>query len=131
MGWSWRDQDVKGPVRWTTSPSARLTFPAACQGRSSLRVVVAYAISMRNIDKLKLRVNGHTLPYRRMFADGNVIYDADLSADQMSERPLLNLDFVVESLDILPGAARQFGIAVRRVEIRPVQNWDNGVAKGQ
>jgi hypothetical protein len=40
-----------------------------------LRVVVAYAISMRNMEGLTLRINGEKLQYRRTVVDGNVVYE--------------------------------------------------------
>jgi hypothetical protein len=126
QGWSIPERDEKGPVRWTISPSARLTFPAACQGRSNLRVVVANAASTRDIADLSLRVNGQKVPYRRRSEDGNVIYDVDLSAKQISSSPILNIDFVVGGLDFLGGTTRKFGVAVRRVEIRTVNELSDG-----
>ena len=124
QGWSAPERDEKGPVRWTISPSARLTFPAACQGRSNLRVVVAHAASTRDIADLSLRVNGQKVPYRRRSEDGNVIYDVELSAKQISSSPILNIDFVVGGIGFLPGTAR--GVAVRGVEIRPVNELSDG-----
>jgi hypothetical protein len=122
MGWSWGERDAKGPVRWTTARSARLIFPASCHGRSILRVVVAYVISTRNIEGLILRANGKTLQYQRTIADGNVIYEAELSPTVLAAEPLLNIDIDVDGLDTLPGAGRQFGVAIRRVEIVPANN---------
>ena len=121
-GWSVGERDAKGPVRWTISRSARLTLPAGCHGRSILRVVVAYAMSARNIEHLTLRINGEKLQYRRMVADGNVVYEAEVPPTMLTDGPLLNIDFDVDALDTLPGAARQFGVAVRRVELLPIRN---------
>lgn len=121
-GWSDAERDDKGPVRWTVSRSARLIFPATCNGRLLLRVVVAYAPSMRNIDGLKLRVNGRKLDYRRTRTDGNFIYQAEFDPSTLSTGPLLNVDLQVDALDTLPGATRNFGIAVRRVEVLPVKD---------
>jgi hypothetical protein len=121
-GWSVGERDSKGPVRWTISRSARLTLPAGCHSRSILRVVVAYAISMRNIEHLTLRINGEKLHYRRSVADGNVVYEADVPPTSLTAGSLLNIDFDVDALDTLPGAARQFGVAVRRVELLPTEN---------
>jgi hypothetical protein len=119
-GWSVRERDEKGPMRWTTSRSARLTLPSGCRNRSMLRIIVAYAVSTRNIEDLGLYVDGQRLQYHRTFADGNFVYEAELPSDALSARPVLDTDLVVGSLDILPGAARRFGVAVRRVEIVPV-----------
>ena len=121
-GWGVEERDPKGPMRWTINRSARLTLPAACHDRSFLRVVVAYAISMRNIEGLTLRVNGEKLPYRRTITDGNVVYETDALPTTLTAGPLLNIDFDVDALDSLPGAARQFGVAVRRVELIPIKN---------
>ena len=121
-GWSVGERDAKGPVRWTISRSARLTLPAGCHNRSFLRVVVAYAISARNIEHLTLRINGEKLRYRRTVADGNVVYEAEVLPTMLTAGPLLNIDFDVDALDTLPGAARQFGVAVRRVELIPIRN---------
>jgi hypothetical protein len=121
-GWSVGERDPKGPIRWTINRSARLTFPAGCHERSFLRVVVAYALSMRNIENLTLRVNGEKLPYRRTMRDGNVVYETDALPTTLTAGPLLNIDFDVDALDSLPGAVRQFGVAVRRVELMPIRN---------
>jgi len=87
-----------------------------------LRVVGAYAPSMRNIEGLKLRVNGRKLDYRRAPTDGNFIYQAEFDPSTLSTGPLLNVDLQVDALDTLPGATRNFGIAVRRVEVLPVKD---------
>jgi hypothetical protein len=121
-GWSVPERDAKGPVRWTTSRSARVTLPAGCHSPSILRVVVGYAISERNIEHLTLRINGQRLQYRRVVADGNVVYETEPLPTALTAGPLLNLDFDVDALDTLPGAARQFGVAVRRVELIPVRS---------
>jgi hypothetical protein len=121
-GWDVVERDPKGPIRWTINRSARLTLPADCHDRSFLRVVVAYAISTRNIENLTLRVNGEKLPYRRTMTDGNVVYETDALPTTLTAGPLLNIDFDVDALDSLPGAARQFGVAVRRVELIPIRN---------
>jgi hypothetical protein len=110
-------------VRWTISRSARLTLPASCQSRSILRVVVAYAISTQNIERLTLRINGEKLQYRRTMTDNNnFVYEAEVPPTTLIAGPLLNIDFDVDALDTLPGAARQFGVAIRRVEIIPIGN---------
>jgi hypothetical protein len=124
-GWGVRERDEKGPMRWTTSRSARLTLPSGCRNRSILRVIVAYAVSARNIEGLTLYVNGQRLQYHRKFADGNSVYEAQLPSAALSARPVLDVDLVVGSLDILPGVARQFGVAVRRVEIVPMSTASN------
>jgi len=122
-GWSVGERDAKGPMRWTISRSARLTLPAACHSPSILRVVVGYAISTRNIERLTLRVNGEKLHYRRTVAEGNIVYEAEVAPTTLNAGPLLNIDFDVDSLDTLPGAdARQFGVMVRRVELLPTVN---------
>jgi hypothetical protein len=121
-GWGVAERDPKGPMRWTIDRSARLTLPAGCHDRSFLRVVVAYAISMRNIEGLTLRINGEKLRYRRTMRDGNVVYETDALPTTLTAGPLLNIDFDVDALDTLPGVVRQFGVAVRRVELIPIRN---------
>jgi hypothetical protein len=106
----------------TKNRSARLTFPAGCHDRSFLRVVVAYALSVRNIEGLTLRINGEKLPYRRTMTDSNVVYETDALPTTLTAGPVLNIDFDVDALDTLPGTARQFGVAVRRVELIPIRN---------
>src|SRR5262249_20232248 len=120
-GWSVGERDAKGPVRWTISRSARLTLPADCH-RAILRVVVAYAISTRNIEHLTLRINGEKLQYRRTAVDGNAIYEAEVPSATLTAGPLLNIHLDVEALDTLPAATRKFGIAVRSVELVPIEN---------
>jgi hypothetical protein len=87
-----------------------------------LRVVVAYAISTRNIEHLTLRINGEKLQYRRTAVDGNAIYEAEVPSATLTAGPLLNIDLDVEALDTLPAATRKFGIAVRSVELAPIEN---------
>jgi hypothetical protein len=116
-GWSEGERDDRGPVRWTSSRSARLTFPASCSGRAVLRVIVAYGVSMRPIESLRLSVNGQRVAYRRERTGGNFVYEAELDARVLSDRPILRLDLEVDVLDTVAGAARQFGVAVRGVEI--------------
>ena len=113
------ERDERGPFRWTTSRSARLTLPSDCRNRALLRVVAASALSTRNIDDLELDANGHKLQYRRMIADGNVVYEAELPAQIVGQKPLLDIDLAVSALDSVPNATRQFGIAIRRIEIQP------------
>jgi hypothetical protein len=124
-GWSVDERDEKGPMRWTTSRSARLTLPSACRNRSILRVIVAYAVSRRNIEDLALYVDGQKLRYHRTFSDGDFVYEAELPSAALSARPVLDIELVVGSLDILPGAAHRFGVAVRRMEIVPVGTASN------
>jgi hypothetical protein len=118
-GWSIAERDERGPFRWTTSRSARLTLPSDCRNRALLRVFAASALSTRNIDNLELDANGHKLQYRRMIADGEFVYEAELPAEIVGQKPLIDIDFAVSALDSFPNATRQFGIAIRRVEIRP------------
>lgn len=118
-GWSLPEQDADGPVRWTISPTAQVILPWACTESVILRVVVAYAVSIANIEGLVLRGNGFKLPYRRRFIDGNQVYEAALSRQIFSKSPILRLDLSVGALDKVEGAGnRRFGVAVRRVEIR-------------
>lgn len=118
-GWSVRENDERGPVRWTTSRSARLTLPSDCRDLSTLRVIVAYAVTERNLENLALHVNGHALNTRRFFADGNIIYESELPPN-LASSSIVNIDFLVDSLDAVPGAKRQFGVAVRRIEVFPL-----------
>jgi len=120
VGWSIGERDQHGPMRWTTSHAARLTLPSDCRDRSALRVTVAYALSTRNIEELALFVNGQKLRYDRRSVDGNFVYEAQVPQDALSARRVLDVELVVNSLDIIPGAERQFGVAVRRVEIAPL-----------
>ena len=85
--------------------------------------MVAHAASSEIAD-LSLRVNGQKVPYRRRSEDGNVIYDVELSTEQISSSPILNIDFVVGGIAFLPGTARR--VAVRGVEIRPVNELADG-----
>jgi hypothetical protein len=121
-GWDAREQDARGPVRWTTSLSARLTFATSCGRRSLLKVVAAYALSMRNIEHLTLLANGRQLDYRRTFSDGNIVYEAELDQQTLSARPLLDIDLGVDFLDAPAGVARRLGIAIRSVEIVPIED---------
>jgi hypothetical protein len=118
-GWSIAERDERGPFRWTTSRSARLTLPSDCRNRALLRVFAASALSTRNIDNLELDANGHKLQYRRMIADGEFVYEAELPAEIVGQKPLLDIDLAVSALDSIPNATRQFGIAIRQVEIQP------------
>jgi hypothetical protein len=120
-GWSEGERDDKGPVRWTMSRSARLIFPATCDGHLLLRVVVAYAISMRNIERLNVMVNGRNLSYHRTFADGNVVYEAEFDR-RIVTGPLFEIDLAVDALQTPPGGTRSLGIAVRRVEVLPIKD---------
>ena len=119
-GWSAAEQDDKGPMRWTVSRVAQMSLPTTCNGRSLLRVVAAYAVSQRNIEDLTLRVNGQRLGYRRTLSDGNVIFEAELDPQLIAASPLLKLEIGVDQLDTPPGATRQLGIGIRRVEIVPI-----------
>ena len=80
---------------------------------------------MRNIEGLTLRVNGEKLPYRRTMTDGNIVYETGALPTTLTAGPLLNIDFGVDALDTLPGVVRQFGVAVRRVELIPIRNLPN------
>jgi hypothetical protein len=122
LGWGERERDEKGPLRWTTSLSSRVALPSGCPNRSVLRLVVGYAASMRNIENLNLYANGHKLQYHRKLADGNFVYETELSPALVSERPVLNIDLVVHSLHTVPGATRPLGVAVRRIEIVPTDS---------
>jgi hypothetical protein len=120
-GWSAAERDDKGPMRWTVSKAAELSLPASCNGRSLLRIVAAYAVSQRNVEDLKLMVNGQPLVYRRGVSDGNIVYEAELDAQLVSALPLLKIELGVNQLDTVPGATRQLGIAVRQIEISPLE----------
>ena len=121
-GWGEGERDDRGPVRWTTSLSARLSFATSCDRRSRLRVVAAYAVSMRNVERLALRANGQKLGYRRSFSDGDIVYEAELDPQVLTARPLLDIDLGVDALDTPAGGARRLGIAIRRVEIAPIED---------
>ena len=118
-GWSEPERDEKGPVRWTISRAAHLGLPLGCSGPLLLRVVAAYAVSARNLDQLQLSVDGHPLPYRRTSDGGNIVYEAELDTRALSASPLPKLQIGVDQLDTVPGASREFGIAIRRVELLP------------
>jgi hypothetical protein len=118
-GWGEPERDGKGPFRWTVSRAADLTLPAACGDSAYLRVTAAYAVSMRNIEKLKLRVNGRSLAYTRTVSAGNVVYEAVLDARVVAGSPLLRVEFGVDAVDTVPGDSRQLGVAIRAVEILP------------
>jgi hypothetical protein len=119
-GWSEPERDDKGPMRWTISRAAHLSLPARCSGRLLLRVVAAYAVSNRNIDRLQLSVNGQPLSYHRTSDGGNIVYEAELDSQALSASPLPKLQLGVDQLDTVPGDNREFGIAIRRVEVLPV-----------
>ena len=121
-GWGEGERDAKGPVRWTISRSARLSFATSCDRRSRLRVVAAYAVSMRNVERLTLRANGQKLGYRRSFSDGDIVYEAELDPQILTARPLLDIDLGVDALDTPAGGARRLEIAIRRVEIAPIEH---------
>jgi hypothetical protein len=118
-GWSVPERDGKGAFRWTTSTSARLTFPAACPDHSTLRVVVAFSITSHNLDDLAIRVNGQKLQYQRQTTDGSLVYEAELPAGILSAGPTVDLELGVRSLDAVPDDTRRLGVAVRRIEILP------------
>ena len=118
-GWGDAESDSKGPVRWTLAHAAQLILPLTCDDGAVMRVTAAYAVSMRNIDGLRLTVNGETLPYRRRASDGDIIYEADLGASMMARSPSLRIGFEESELERVPGANRRFGIAIRAVEILP------------
>ena len=121
-GWSVGERDHHGPVRWTTSRSARITLPNNCRGRTRLRIVAAYVLSPQNIEGLKLRINGRELNYRRSTSDGNYILQAEVDERTIGSDPLLNIELQVPHLDTLPDDRRAFGVAVRRVEISEIQD---------
>ena len=83
-----------------------------------LRVVAAYAVSNRNIEDLKLSVNGQRIEYRRTFKDGNTIYEADLDPQSVAAR--LCPDSRSPSTNSTPAWNSQLGIGIRRVEIVPI-----------
>ena len=116
-GWSEPERDDKGPIRWTISRAAHLSLPARCDGPLLLRVVAA--VSDRKVEGLQLSVNGRPLPYRRTARDGNIVYEAELDSQALSAPPLPELQIRVNQLDKVPGPSRQFGIAVRRIEVLP------------
>src|SRR5262249_40439320 len=117
------ERDDKGGFRWTISRSARIAVPNGCHGRRRLSVVVAYALSPRNIEGLRLRVNGQELNYRRSRSEGNYVLQAEFDEREAGSEPLpLNIELRVPQLDTLPDAAREFGVAVRRVEISEVKD---------
>ena len=119
-GWSVPERDNRGPVTRTTSPVAQVILPPACADHAILRVVVAYAVSMTNIEGLVLRANGQTSRHRRQVVDGNQVYEAELPQQVFSKGPILRLDLAVGTLDKVDKSKdRQFGVAVRRIEIRP------------
>jgi hypothetical protein len=119
-GWSVPERDNRGPVRWTTSSVAQVILPPACADHAILRVVVAYAVSMTNIEGLVLRANGQTLRHRRQVVDGNQVYEAELPQQVFSKGQILRLDLAVRKLDkVEQSKERQFGVAVRMIEIRP------------
>jgi hypothetical protein len=75
---------------------------------------------MTNIEGLVLRANGQTLRHRRQVVDGNQVYEAELPQQVFSKGPILRLDLAVGTLDKVDKSKdRQFGVAVRRIEIRP------------
>ena len=111
------ERDDKGPFRWTTSRAARLILPSDCRQRSLLRVVVARALSQGNIDNLVLFANGQKLQYRRTLVEGDVVYEAELPAEIVAQKSLIEIDLAVTALDRIPN--RQVGIAIRRVEVHP------------
>jgi hypothetical protein len=118
-GWSVPERDEKGAFRWTTSTSARLTFPAACPDHSTLRVVVAFAIASENLDDLVLKANGQRLRYRRQTTDGSLVYEAELPPGVLSTGPTVDLELAVRMLSTAPGDNRRLGVAVRAIEILP------------
>jgi hypothetical protein len=118
-GWSVPQRDGKGGVRWTVSTSAHLTFPAACPDHSTLRVVVGFAVTSRNLDGLVLRANGQRLWYRRQTTDEGLVYEAELPTGILSAGPTVDIELAVRALDIAPGDNRRLGVAVRRIEILP------------
>lgn len=118
-GWSVAERDAKGPLRWTVSPSARVSLPANCHRPSLLRVVAVGALSTRNIERVRLTANGRNLDYRRSTMDGDIMYEAQIDLRILTARPLLDIEIGVDALDSVPGAARKVGIAIRRVEIVP------------
>ena len=118
-GWGDPERDGKGPIRWTVSRAADLTLPATCGDSAYLRVTAAYAVSMRSIEKLTLRINGRTLPYTRTISDGNILYEALLDPRVVAGSPLLRVEFGVDAVDTVPGVGRQLGVAIRTVEILP------------
>jgi hypothetical protein len=113
------ERDDKGPFRWTTSRAARLILPSDCRHRSLLRVVVARALSQRNIDNLALFANGQKLQHRRTLVEGDVVYEAELPAEIVAQKSVIEIDLAVTALDRIPNEIRQVGIAIRSVEIHP------------
>ena len=103
-GWSEPERDDKGPIRWTISRAAHLSLPARCDGPLLLRVVAA--VSDRKVEGLQPSVNGRAL-------------EAELDSQALSAPPLPELQIRVNQLDKVPGPSRQFGIAVRRIEVLP------------
>jgi hypothetical protein len=119
-GWSEPERDEKGPMRWTISRTAHLSLPVRCSKGVRLHLVAAYAVSTRNLDSLKLSLNGRPIQYRRGSADGNTVYEADLDAQAFASSPLPTLEIAVDHLDQPVGGNRRLGIAIRRVEIVPI-----------
>src|SRR5262249_41255255 len=116
-GWSVAEADSQGPFRWTVSRSAHLIMPAGCEGAATLRVTIAYALSARNLEELTIRANGQQLRYGRHSENNNEIYEAEIPAGVLSLRPILDLEFAVNALDTVRGEGRNFGVAVRRIEL--------------
>lgn len=111
------ETDAQGPFRWMVAQNARIILPATCAAPSRLRIVVAQALSERNLADLSVAVDGRTLSLARRLEDGNHVYEAEMPATSPAKP--LQLDLALRELDTLAGAPRAVGVAIRSITIGP------------
>ena len=116
-----KKQDEPGtngaPVRWTMKTSATLLLPNSCRRPARIRVTLAGASSMRNLEGLTVSLEGRDLPVQRSLGSTETTYEALVPADLALERPILELAIGVDRLHRIPGRDHRFGVAVSAVTI--------------
>jgi hypothetical protein len=118
-GWGEAESDAKGPFRWTTSRSAEIDLPVDCSAPARLKVLIAYAVTERNLAAVRFLVNGREIPIRRAGTADGVLYSGDVPVGVLDRSHANSVVIRVPETDRVGQAPRELGVAVRRIEIEP------------
>lgn len=114
-GWSEAETNSGGPFRWTTEREAMLQL-MRCDGATAIRIKVADTRSEANVEGLRIASDGIPVDLKRQPGPEYTLV-GELPREAAPGGSMV-LTVSVPKLDRTPGSERQFGVAIRSIEIR-------------
>jgi hypothetical protein len=116
-GWGLTEKDQFAAFRWMTAREVSVAVPRCGDRPAELVVEAAFAVTDATLASLEAALDGKPVALERTTTARGPIYVGRVEQAVRSREGPYEVVLKVPKLDTLQGATRQFGVAIRRIEI--------------